>query len=95
MEHGSAHEAASDDGVPPPDLRATGERIDALIESIAGGGAGPANPTRSRERAEDLVRAVTDLYGAGLERLLDIVYDSGGSTTSCSLFWPRTTWSPA
>ncbi len=78
MEHGSAHDAASDDGVPPPpDLRATGERIDALIESIAGGGAGPANPTRSRERAEDLVRAVTDLYGAGLERLLDIVYDSG------------------
>jgi Fe-S cluster biogenesis protein NfuA/nitrite reductase/ring-hydroxylating ferredoxin subunit len=78
MEHGPAHDADPDDGVPPPpDLRATGERIDALIESIAGGGAGPANPTRSRERAEDLVRAVTDLYGAGLERLMDIVYDSG------------------
>ncbi len=66
-----------DEAAAAPDLRATGERIDALIESIAGGGAGPANPTRSRERAEDLVRAVTDLYGAGLERLLEIVYDSG------------------
>jgi len=78
MEHGPTHHADPDDGArPPTDLRATGERIDALIESIAGGGAGPANPTRSRERAEDLVRAVTDLYGAGLERLLEIAYDSG------------------
>ena len=67
--------AAVEDDVSPPDLRMTGERIDALIDAIAGGGAGPANPTRSRERAEDLVRAVTDLYGAGLERLLTIVHD--------------------
>jgi Fe-S cluster biogenesis protein NfuA/nitrite reductase/ring-hydroxylating ferredoxin subunit len=69
--------AAVEDDVSPPDLRMTGERIDALIDAIAGGGAGPANPTRSRERAEDLVRAVTDLYGAGLVRLLTIVHDSG------------------
>jgi Fe-S cluster biogenesis protein NfuA/nitrite reductase/ring-hydroxylating ferredoxin subunit len=60
-----------------PDLRATGERIDALLEAVAAGGVGPGNPARSRERAEDLVRTVTDLYGAGLERLLEIVYDSG------------------
>lgn len=65
------------EGAAAPDLRATGERIDALIDAVAGGGVGPANPTRSRERAEDLVRVVTDLYGAGLERLLEIVYDSG------------------
>ncbi len=77
MAHAS-HETSAAEGAPaPPDLRATGERIDALIESIAGGGAGPANPTRSRERAEELVRAVTDLYGAGIERLLDVIYDSG------------------
>jgi Fe-S cluster biogenesis protein NfuA/nitrite reductase/ring-hydroxylating ferredoxin subunit len=63
------------DDVAPPDLRRTGERIDALIDALAG--AGPANPARARERAEDLVRAVTDLYGAGLERLLEIVHDSG------------------
>jgi Fe-S cluster biogenesis protein NfuA/nitrite reductase/ring-hydroxylating ferredoxin subunit len=60
-----------------PHLRRTGERIDELIEAVAGGAAGPPNPTRSRERAEELVRVVTDLYGAGLERLLEILYDSG------------------
>ncbi len=69
--------AAVADDLAPPDLRRTGERIDALIDALAGGGPGPANPARSRERAEDLVRAVTDLYGAGLERLLTIVHDSG------------------
>ena len=31
----------------------------------------------ARERAEELVRLVVDLYGAGLERLLEIVHDSG------------------
>ncbi len=61
----------------PPDLRVTGERIDVLIDAVAGAGGGPVNPARSRERAEELVRTVTDLYGAGLERLLEIVYDSG------------------
>jgi Fe-S cluster biogenesis protein NfuA/nitrite reductase/ring-hydroxylating ferredoxin subunit len=71
------HPASLEDDVAPPDLRRTGERIDALIDALAGGGTGPATPARSRERAEDLVRAVTDLYGAGLERLLDIVHDSG------------------
>ena len=59
----------------PPDLRATGDRIDALIEAVASGG--PATGHRSRERAEELIRVVTDLYGAGLERLLEIVHDSG------------------
>ncbi len=52
-------------------LRATGERIDVLLD--ASGGAG----VMARERAEELVRLVTDLYGAGLERILEIVHDSG------------------
>lgn len=55
----------------PPDLRATGERIEALLEASAGGG------QVARERAEELVRLVVDLYGAGLERVLEIAYDSG------------------
>ncbi len=59
------------------DLRTTGERIDALIEGLAAAPPGPAAPGRAREQAEELVRAVTDLYGAGLERLLEIAYDSG------------------
>jgi hypothetical protein len=34
----------------------------------------------ARERAEELVRLVADLYGAGLERLLEIVHDAGALT---------------
>lgn len=59
-----------------PDLQQTGERIDALIEGLASPGPVP-NTGRAREQAEELVRVVTNLYGAGLERLLDIAYDSG------------------
>jgi hypothetical protein len=58
--------------VPVSDWRATGERIDALIAAGAAGG------TIGRERAEELVRLVADLYGAGLERLLELVHESGG-----------------
>ncbi|GIJ54830.1 NifU family protein [Virgisporangium aurantiacum] len=53
------------------DLRAVGERIDALLVASAAHGA------VARERAEELVRLVTDLYGAGLERLLEILHDAG------------------
>lgn len=56
------------------DWRAAGERIEALIVASAAGGA------VARERAEELVRLVADLYGAGLERLLDLVHERGGLT---------------
>jgi Fe-S cluster biogenesis protein NfuA/nitrite reductase/ring-hydroxylating ferredoxin subunit len=56
---------------PTPDLRATGERIEALLDASAAHGA------VARERAEELVRLVTDLYGAGIERVLEIVHESG------------------
>ncbi len=52
-------------------LRATGERIDALLDASGSGG------VVARERAEELVRLVADLYGAGLERILDITYEAG------------------
>ena len=52
-------------------LRATGDRIDSLLEASAAGG------VVARERAEELVRLTADLYGAGLERLLDIVHEAG------------------
>jgi len=58
-------------GRTPADWRAAGERIDTLINASAS--AGPI----ARERAEELVRLVADLYGAGLERLLDILYEQG------------------
>ena len=53
------------------DLGATGQRIETLLEAAAAGG------RVARERAEELVRLVVDLYGAGLERLLEIVDDAG------------------
>lgn len=52
------------------DLARTGERIEALLDA-ASTGSGVA-----RERAEELVRLVVDLYGAGLERILDILYET-------------------
>jgi hypothetical protein len=60
--------------VPDEQWRAAGARIDALIAAEAA--AGPI----ARERAEDLVRVVTDLYGAGLERLLGVLHDAGALT---------------
>jgi Fe-S cluster biogenesis protein NfuA len=56
---------------PAPDPAASGERIELLLEASAA--AGPV----ARERAEELVRLVVELYGAGLERLLELTHDSG------------------
>jgi Fe-S cluster biogenesis protein NfuA/nitrite reductase/ring-hydroxylating ferredoxin subunit len=46
--------------------RTAGDRIQTLLDATAVGG------TVARERAEHLVGEVTDLYGAGLERMLGI-----------------------
>jgi Fe-S cluster biogenesis protein NfuA len=56
------------------DWRAAGERVETLIDASAAGGA------VARERAEELVRLVADLYGAGLQRLLEIAYERGALT---------------
>ncbi|GAA1853924.1 hypothetical protein GCM10009687_20970 [Asanoa iriomotensis] len=53
------------------DWRAAGDRIEALITASAAGGA------VARDRAEELVRLVVDLYGAGLERLLELLHEHG------------------
>jgi Fe-S cluster biogenesis protein NfuA/nitrite reductase/ring-hydroxylating ferredoxin subunit len=53
-----------------PELR-TGERISTLLDALGAGGA------VARSRAEDLVRQVTDLYGSGLERILEILAEQG------------------
>jgi Fe-S cluster biogenesis protein NfuA/nitrite reductase/ring-hydroxylating ferredoxin subunit len=55
-------------------LEYTGERIDALLDASGSGG------VVARERAEELVRLTADLYGAGIERILDIAYDAGHLT---------------
>lgn len=54
------------------DPASTGERIELLLEASTA--AGPV----SRERAEELVRLVVELYGAGLERVLELVHEAGG-----------------
>ncbi len=64
-------EAAEQTGGERPGLRATGERIEVLLEASASGG------RMAQERAEELVRLLVDLYGAGLERVLEILYDTG------------------
>jgi Fe-S cluster biogenesis protein NfuA/nitrite reductase/ring-hydroxylating ferredoxin subunit len=53
------------------DWQAAGARIDALLAASASGG------TVVQERAEELVRLVADLYGAGLERVLDVLHEQG------------------
>lgn len=54
-----------------PDPAACGERIELLLEASSGNG-----PV-ARERAEELVRLVVELYGAGLERVMELAYDTG------------------
>jgi Fe-S cluster biogenesis protein NfuA/nitrite reductase/ring-hydroxylating ferredoxin subunit len=57
---------------PPADeLRAVGDRIELLLDASSSGG------VVARERAEELVRLVADLYGAGLGRVLELMYDLG------------------
>ena len=55
----------------PENLSETGERIDSLLSAL--GTSGPV----AQQRGEDLVALVTNLYGAGLERLLEVLADAG------------------
>lgn len=60
-------------GIPEPtfDMRSAGERIERLLDAAAA--AGPL----ARERAEELLRLVVEMYGRGLERVLELAYDAG------------------
>jgi len=51
--------------------RTAGDRIQTLLDSCASGGAA------AHERAQQLVREVAELYGAGLERILALNADPG------------------
>jgi len=52
----------------PQDLRAVGDRIEQLLGELRA-----AAEPRIYDRAEEVVRLVTQLYGAGLERLVELV----------------------
>ena len=53
-------------------LRAVSDRIEALLAEVRALG-----DPRARETAEELVRLLMEFYGAGLERLLEIVDGAG------------------
>ncbi|HTZ45741.1 MAG TPA: NifU family protein [Jatrophihabitans sp.] len=46
-------------------------RVETLLAASSSGG------TAARDRAEELVRVLVELYGAGLERLLDLLHERG------------------
>jgi Fe-S cluster biogenesis protein NfuA len=52
----------------PRNLRAAGDRIEQLLEELR-----ESVEPRSFERCQEMLGLVTDLYGAGLERILEIV----------------------
>ncbi|GAC1521134.1 MAG: hypothetical protein NVS2B3_17430 [Vulcanimicrobiaceae bacterium] len=58
----------------PQSSSATSDRIATLMREVA------IAPTveRARERSEELIRALVDFYGEGLERTLDIVHEAAG-----------------
>lgn len=61
----------------PQNLRAAGDRIEQLLDELRS----TAEPTVYR-RAEELLRLVTDLYGAGLERIMQIVSVASASSVA-------------
>jgi Fe-S cluster biogenesis protein NfuA len=54
----------------PQNLRATGDRIEQLLDELRE----TADP-RTYDRAEELVRLVSELYGAGLGRVVELARD--------------------
>jgi hypothetical protein len=52
-------------------LRSVGDRIEALLAELRA-----IDEPRARETAEELVRSLLELYGGGLARMMEIVYDS-------------------
>lgn len=53
-------------------LRAVSDRIETLLAEVRALG-----DPRARETAEELVRLLAELYGAGIERMLEIVDEAG------------------
>ena len=60
-----------------PDARVAGERIAVLLEEIRS-----ISDARVQARAEELVRLLMELYGAGIERLLRAAEDAAGGSAA-------------
>lgn len=55
-----------------PDVHSAGDRVERLLADLGG-----LSDAATRAKAEDLVRTLLDLYGAGLEQVMGIVVESG------------------
>jgi len=55
-------------------LSALGDRVETLLRGFDA----VSTPRQARELGDELARAFVTLYGAGLERVLGIVYDAAG-----------------
>jgi Fe-S cluster biogenesis protein NfuA len=58
------------------DVQAAGDRVEALLTEL--GGLADATAVAS---AEELVRTLVELYGAGLDRIMEIVTETGSAET--------------
>jgi Fe-S cluster biogenesis protein NfuA len=56
------------------DVRAAGDRVEALLSELGG-----LADTRVVASAEELVRTLVELYGAGLDRVMEIVTETGSA----------------
>jgi Fe-S cluster biogenesis protein NfuA/nitrite reductase/ring-hydroxylating ferredoxin subunit len=75
-------EARTDGAPQDPKLKAMADRVEALLASFDT----VATPRQAREQADDLARTIVALYGAGLERVLTIVYDALGAERADAVF---------
>lgn len=75
---------AADDPEGPPDLRAAGDRIEHLLDRLRA----ELDPG-AWMALEEVVRLVTDLYGAGLERTLDLADEVLGDSPAGSDLFDR------
>jgi Fe-S cluster biogenesis protein NfuA len=69
-------DGASRNGAAPRDtkVQTMGDRVEALLAGFDS----VSNPRIAREQAEELVRTIVGLYGAGLERVLSVVHEAAG-----------------
>ncbi|MEV5749577.1 NifU family protein [Actinoallomurus sp. NPDC052308] len=58
------------------DVRATGDRVDALLAEL-----GRLGDAATAAKVEELLRSVVGLYGAGLERVMEIVTETDAAET--------------
>ena len=58
------------------DVRAAGDRVEALLAELGG-----LTDAATVAKAEELLRSVVGLYGAGLERVMEIVTETGAAET--------------